>query len=111
MDTFLGLCSTQLSMKFQFSTADKRHSCFQTLRCCIYHAKNVKLPITIGILTYMSRINFILSKVEHEKSFITSGPGLSLINNPFAMKYLESIIIIAKLFSCLIIFNLTSLYS
>ena len=32
---------------------------------------NVKMPI-VGILTFMSRINFV---VEHEKRFITLGPG------------------------------------
>ena len=32
------------------------------------------LLINVGILTFMSRINFILSRVDHEKSFITSGP-------------------------------------
>ena len=32
----------------------------------------VKMPI-VGILTFMSRINFVLSSVEHEKSFITLG--------------------------------------
>ena len=31
----------------------------------------------VGILTFMGRINFMLSRIEHEKSFITSGPGLS----------------------------------
>ena len=36
---------------------------------------NVKMPTIVGILTLMSRINFKLSGVEHEKSFITSGPG------------------------------------
>ena len=35
---------------------------------------NVKMPKTVGILTFMSRTNFMLSCVEHEKSFITSGP-------------------------------------
>ena len=35
---------------------------------------NVKMPTIVGILTLMSRINFLLSGVEHEKSFITSGP-------------------------------------
>ena len=35
---------------------------------------NVKMPTTVGILTFMSRINFVLSCVEHEKSFITLGP-------------------------------------
>ena len=36
---------------------------------------NVKKPTIVGILTFMSRINFVLSLVEHEKGFITSGPG------------------------------------
>ena len=36
---------------------------------------NVKMPTIVGILTYMSRKNFMLSGVEHEKSFITSGLG------------------------------------
>ena len=35
---------------------------------------NVKMPTIVGILTFMSRINFVLSWVEHEKCFITSGP-------------------------------------
>ena len=34
---------------------------------------NVKMPTVVGILTFMSRINFMLSGVEHGKSFITSG--------------------------------------
>ena len=36
---------------------------------------NVKMPIIVGILTFICRINFMLSQVEHGKSFITSGPG------------------------------------
>ena len=32
------------------------------------------MPTIVDILTFMSRIN--LCSVEHEKSFITSGPGL-----------------------------------
>ena len=28
----------------------------------------------VGILTFMSRINFVLSLVKYEKSFITLGP-------------------------------------
>ena len=42
---------------------------------------NVKMPTTIGILTFMSGINFMLSSAEHEKSFITSGPGSSVSNS------------------------------
>ena len=37
------------------------------------------IPTIVGILTFMSRKNFMLSWVEHEKSFITSGPDLSLL--------------------------------
>ena len=33
---------------------------------------NVKMPTIFGILTFTSRINFVLSWVEHGKSFITS---------------------------------------
>ena len=39
---------------------------------------NVKMPTIVGILTFMSRINFDLSWVEHEKSFITLGPELQV---------------------------------
>ena len=35
----------------------------------------------VGILTFMSRINLILSLVENEKSFITSGPGLGILRS------------------------------
>ena len=38
---------------------------------------NVKMPTIVGILTFVSRKNFMLSWVEHEKSFITSGPDQS----------------------------------
>ena len=37
---------------------------------------NVKMLTIVGILTLMSRKNFMLNRVEHEKSFITSGPEL-----------------------------------
>ena len=37
---------------------------------------NVKMPTIVGILTFMSRINFVLSRVEHRKGFITSEPDL-----------------------------------
>ena len=36
----------------------------------------VKMPTSVGILTFMSRINFVLSWVVHGKRFITSEPGL-----------------------------------
>ena len=34
---------------------------------------NVKMPTIVGILIFMSRINFVLSRVEHEK-FYNLGP-------------------------------------
>ena len=37
---------------------------------------NVEMPTTVGILTFMRRIKFVLSCVEHEKSFITSEPDV-----------------------------------
>ena len=33
---------------------------------------NVKVPIIVAILKFMSKIKFMLSLVEHEKRFITS---------------------------------------
>ena len=38
---------------------------------------NMKMPTVVGIFMFISRENFMLSLFEHEKSFITSGPGLS----------------------------------
>ena len=37
---------------------------------------NVKMPTVVGILTFMNRKNFMLNSVEHENSFITSGPDV-----------------------------------
>ena len=34
------------------------------------------MPKIVGILTFMRMINFILNRVENEKSFITSGSRL-----------------------------------
>ena len=36
---------------------------------------NVKMSTIVGILAFMSRKTFILSSVEHEKSFITWSDG------------------------------------
>ena len=42
---------------------------------------NIKMPTIVGILIFMSMINFVLSWVEYEKSFITSGTGLLLFSS------------------------------
>ena len=58
---------------------------------------NVKMPTIVGILTFMSRINFVLSCVEHGKSFITSGPGVVSI---FSTVHLRANIFVLTLFKC-----------
>ena len=40
---------------------------------------NVKMPTIVGILTLMSRVNFVLSYVKHEKSYMTLRPDLNFI--------------------------------
>ena len=40
---------------------------------------NVKMPTTVGILTFMSMINFVLDWVELGKSFKTFGPGVETV--------------------------------
>ena len=89
-------CSTQLSTKFILLI-------------------NVKMPTIVGILTFISMINttserlkvryfficryfsfmsswnFVLGWVEHEKSFITSGPGLRPVSYWLVRPYMSSI--------------------
>ena len=62
------LISIKISRNSAFLGSDKPKMLFFPLI-------NVKMPTIVGILTFMSRKIFILSSVEHEKSFITSGPG------------------------------------
>ena len=43
---------------------------------------NVKMPtIVVGILTFMSKINFVFSRAKLGESFITSGPDSTLFAN------------------------------
>ena len=46
---------------------------------------NVKIPIVVGILTFMNRKTFIISWVEHEKRFITSGPDKAKQNDSVSL--------------------------
>ena len=39
---------------------------------------DVKMPTNVGILTFISRINFVLSSVEYAKCFIALEPGVVL---------------------------------
>ena len=36
----------------------------------------------VSNLRFISRTKFMLSRVEHEKSFITSGPGGRMVSSP-----------------------------
>ena len=55
---------------------------------------NVKLPTIVGILIFMSRIDFVLSGVEYEKSFITSGPDkkISINCDHFLIYHLNNVL-------------------
>ena len=72
-------CSTPLSMKFkllintEISKINGNISLNHQSQSFILLI-NVKITI-VGILTFMSRVDFMLSWVEHEKSVIISGPG------------------------------------
>ena len=57
--------------KFSFFLAQISIHC----RMLYFPLMNVKMPTIVGILTFMSKKNVMLSRVEHEKSFMTSGPG------------------------------------
>ena len=39
------------------------------------------MPTIVGILTFMSRINFIVSRVEHEKKLYNLGARFSVFIN------------------------------
>ena len=69
--------STQLSKKFQLLIKTKYRQIKKLLALSLSNVVfimliNVKKPTIFGILTFMSRINFVLSLVEHEKK--TLGP-------------------------------------
>ena len=52
----------------------KKHLSLSLSGVVLIMLMNVKMPTIVGILTFMSRIIFVLSWVEFAKSFITSGP-------------------------------------
>ena len=69
-------CSTQLSMKFEWliKKTTMLNPAFKLSNVVFTMLVNIKMPTIIGILTFMSRIHFKLSQVEHEKIKLTSGP-------------------------------------
>ena len=63
--TFFMLNSTEHEISTAHKTkipTNEEIYCFKSLRCCIFVMLiNVKMPTIVGILTFMSRINFVLS--------------------------------------------------
>ena len=73
-------CSTQLSTKFQLLIktkipTNKEVSCLSLSDVVFIMLINVKMPTIVGILTFMSRINFVLSRAEHGKKIIARDLG------------------------------------
>ena len=85
-------CSTQLSTKFQLLIKTKIPTMKKLIALSLSDAVfimliNVKMPTIVGILTFMSRINFVLRWVEHWKSLTTLCPGQFVyFRSSFCMK-------------------------
>ena len=62
-------CSTQLSMEFHMLIKSKmlkiKTFAFRCSDVVFIMLINIKMPTIVGILTFMSMKNFILSQVEH----------------------------------------------
>ena len=71
------------SSDHETSTDHKKLKYWQIKKCIVLSFSdivlimliNVKMPTIVGILTFMNRINFVLTWVEHETSFKNSVPG------------------------------------
>ena len=59
----------QIAISFLLNIAE--HENFSTNKYDI----NMEMPTIVGSFRFISRQNFMLSWVEHEKCFITFGPG------------------------------------
>ena len=65
---------------------------FKMLRCCDYPANKCNIPILVGILSLISRINFMLRYVEHKIRFITLRYNIEyLFNNSDAVNSILSL--------------------
>ena len=75
-------CSTQLSMKFVLLINLKLLTNANSFLLNVAKHENsllinMKMPTIVRIFIFISRENFMCSWVEHEKSFISSGPDLA----------------------------------
>ena len=50
---------------------------------------NVKISLILAVLILLSNSNFMLSRAEHETSFITSGPNKCHSRLLFRVKFLQ----------------------
>ena len=114
-------CSTQLSMKFQLLTKTKMlrkintFLAFKLSDVLFIMLIHVKMPTIVGILTFMSMMNFMLSWVE--TSFLNSDPGLGSsvgymsdkkVHNNLLM---QSDICLTWLSSCFLLYVITFTFS
>ena len=67
-------CSNHLSTKYYMLIKTKlkhwqitKYLAFSPSNVVFIMLINVKMPTIVGILTFISRINFVLSSAEHEK--------------------------------------------
>ena len=64
---------------------------------------NMKMPTVVGIFIFISRENFMLSCVEHAKSFITSRPDclFQILNqnyvNGYMTRYVDTLLLIDQI--------------
>ena len=58
-------------------------------RMLFFPLMHVKMPTIVGILTSMSGENFMLNLVQHETSFITSGPDDPACREKFTERELD----------------------
>ena len=69
------------SVEHEISNAHKNikkfgsYSAQISLECYFFLLINVEMSTIVGILAFKSKKKFMLTSVEHEKSFMTSGPG------------------------------------
>ena len=69
-------CSTKLSTKFQLllktKIPTKTFLALNLSNVVFIMLINVKMPTIVGIITFMSRINSVLSRVKHENFMLNS---------------------------------------
>ena len=69
--------------------------------------KNMKMPTIVGIFIFISRENFMRSRVEHKGSFITLGPDCIDVQTD---RYLNCLHDVAQMISAIKIYRICHTY-